>query len=216
MKPILFNTEMVQAILDGKKTVTRRICKDANEYTVPLNGYVDDEKRTYAIQSFCDIEHTNSVSIAEVKMPICAGDILYIRETWHVYTKRVGNGENCKLKEFYGYRASVKNSEDAEEKWKPSIHMPKDAARIFLKVTNVRVERLQDMNGLDVLKEGVNSLVHPNADYFNGNQLDMFERLWNSTLQKPNNKFKRNTNSWADNPWVWVIEFERCEKPVDE
>lgn len=87
--------------------------------------------------------------------------------------------------------------------------MPKAAARIWLKVTDVRVERLQDIDGQGVLKEGLNSPVHPKADYFNMNQREMFEDLWNSTIKKSDIE----RYGWEANPWVWVIEFERCEKP---
>lgn len=87
--------------------------------------------------------------------------------------------------------------------------MPKEAARIWLKVTDVRVERLQDINGQDVLKEGLNSHVHPQAFYFDCNQREMFENLWNSTIKKSD----LDRYGWGANPWVWVIEFERCEKP---
>ena len=98
-----------------------------------------------------------------------------------------------------------------EGKWHPSIHMPKEAARIWLKVKDVRVERLQEINGKDVLKEGVNSLVHPDAFYFDMNQREMFERIWNSTIKKSD----LDRYGWEANPYIWVIEFERCEKPVD-
>ena len=119
IKPILFNTDMVRAILDGRKTVTRRICKDANELTVPDMGFYDAEKRTYAVHNFADKEHIDQLSTAERTCPICPGDILYVRETWHKYKKRVGKGEGCHIAEFYGYRASIANSEDANEPWHP-------------------------------------------------------------------------------------------------
>ena len=93
--------------------------------------------------------------------------------------------------------------------WRPSIHMPKAAARIRLKVTDVRVERLQDIDGQEVLKEGINSHVHPKADYFNMNQREAFEELWNFILKKAD----QDSYGWDANPWVWVIEFERCDKP---
>lgn len=82
MKPILFNTEMVRAILDGRKTVTRRICKDGNEYTVPDISFLDCKRRTYAVHSYADKAHTEQLSTAERPCPICPGDILYVRETW--------------------------------------------------------------------------------------------------------------------------------------
>lgn len=86
IKSILFNkqisTEMVRAILDGRKTCTRRICKDANECTVPDMEFYNADRRTYAVHNFADKEHTEQLSIAERTCPICPGDILYVRETW--------------------------------------------------------------------------------------------------------------------------------------
>lgn len=198
IKPILFNTEMVRAILDGRKTCTRRICKDANEYVVPDMDFYNAEKRTYAVHNFADREHTEQLSTAERSCPICPGDILYVRETW----KKAPNG-------YYYYESWQRNDIADITKWKPSIHMPKEAARIWLRVTDVRVEQLQEMTGQDVLKEGLNSHVHPQASYFDCNQREMFEKLWNSTIKKSD----LDRYGWDANPWVWVIEFERCEKP---
>lgn len=215
IKPILFNTEMVRAILDGRKTCTRRICKDANEYTVPDMEFYNADKRTYAVHNFADKKHTEQLSIAERTCPICPGDILYVRETvW----QKIGyyldiDGET--KPSWYNEFKYVASDEKPETGWnyswakRPSIHMPKEAARIWLKVTDVRVERLQEITGQDVLKEGLNSHVHPQASYFDGNQREMFEKLWNSTIKKSD----IDRYGWDASPWVWVIEFERCEKP---
>lgn len=209
IKPILFNTEMVRAILDGRKSCTRRINKDANDYVVPDMDFFDPEKRTYAVHNYADKEHKIKLSIAERSCPICPGDILYVRETWHKYTKRVGDGENCHLAEFYGYKASVTNSEDANEPWKPSIHMPKDAARIWLKVTDVRVERLQDITSEQISREGV-EVEYPHV--LNGEEKRYaFSTLWNSTIKKSD----IDRYGWDANPYVWVISFERCAKPAE-
>ena len=211
IKPILFNkqisTEMVRAILDGRKSCTRRICKDANEYTVPDMEFYNADRRTYAVHNFADKEYTEQLSIAERTCPICPGDILYVRETWHKYTKRIGKGESCRLAEFYGYKASVANSEDAEEPWHPSIHMPKEATRIWLKVTNVRVERLQEITSEQISREGV-EVEYPHV--LNGEEKRYaFLTLWNSTIKKSD----IDRYGWDANPYVWVISFERCEKP---
>lgn len=206
MKPILFNTEMVRAILDGRKSCTRRLVKPQpdEKHTYPL-GFVTDntEKKEVGCFGFGVDEYGSSIQYA--KPPYQPGDTLYVRETWHKYTKRVGNGESCHLAEFYGYKASIANSEDAEELWKPSIHMPKEAARIWLKVTDVRVKRLQEMWASDVSKEGIYFTKPTTAD----EMLMAFAKLWNSTIKKSD----LDRYCWDANPYVWVIEFERCEKP---
>lgn len=216
IKPILFNTEMVRAILDGRKTCTRRICKDANEYTVPDMEFYNADKRTYAVHNFADKKHTEQLSIAERTCPICPGDILYVRETWERFECWKCEGDergNCpkepkksvlyKTCGCYMYRATDEIYGDA--KWHPSIHMPKEAARIWLKVTDVRVERLQDMWASDVSKEGIRFNKPTAAD----EMLKAFAKLWDSTIKKT----VLDRYGWDANPWVWVIEFERCEKP---
>lgn len=197
IKPILFNTEMVRAILDGRKSCTRRICKDANEYTVPDMDFYNADRRTYAVHNFADKEHTEQLSIAERTCPICPGDILYVRETW----KKAPNG-------YYYYEDWQKDDIADVTKWKPSIHMPKEAARIWLKVTDVRVERLQDMDKMDAVKEGIDTRLCINLNH----ALAKFKKLWNSTVKKSD----IDRYGWDANSYVWVIEFERCEKPEIE
>lgn len=197
--PILFNTEMVRAILDDRKTCTRRVIKDAVKENQEINKNGKGEFELYDITSRCGIPKGKIYN-----PPYQPGDILYVRETWHKYTKRVGNGESCHLAEFYGYKASIANSEDANEPWKPSIHMPKEAARIWLKVTDVRVERLQEMDKTDALKEGIDPRLCINLSH----ALTKFKKIWDSTIKKSD----LDIYGWKANPWVWVIEFERCEK----
>lgn len=193
IKPILFNTEMVRAILDGRKTCTRRICKDANECTVPDMDFYNADRRTYAVHNFVDKEHTEQLSTAERTCPICTGDILYVRETW----KEAPKG-------YYYYEDWQKDDIADVTKWNPSIHMPKEAARIWLKVTDVRVERLQEITEVQAQAEGCNSGLLTGACTARG----QFEDLWNSTVKKSD----IDRYGWDANPWVWVIEFERCEK----
>lgn len=209
--PILFNTEMVKVILDGRKTCTRRLVKFLPGKNPQWTGYIKDGLMLY--------NGKNEPCIR--KAPYQPGDILYVRETWHKYTKRVGNGESCKLAEFYGYKASIANSEDANEPWKPSIHMPKEAARIWLKVTDVRVERLQEITDKECIKEGIypsncrncNATfgcdVCPDEGY---DEVDEFVEVWDSTIKK----FDLDRYGWDANPYVWVIEFERFEKSGKE
>ena len=211
--PILFNTEMVRAILDGRKTCTRRICKDANECTVPDMDFYNADRRTYAVHNFVDKEHTEQLSTAERTCPICTGDILYVRETW----KEAPKG-------YYYYEDWQKDDIADVTKWKPSIHMPKEAARIWLKVIDVRVERLQDITYNGALREGSEGIrcdhvalgVHGCTDCMNTGWIEPpqveFMQIWNSTIKKSN----LDRYGWDANPWVWVIEFERCEKPEIE
>lgn len=212
IKPILFDTEMVRAILDGRKTCTRRICKDANECTVPDMDFYNADRRTYAVHNFVDKEHTEQLSTAERTCPICTGDILYVRETW----KEAPKG-------YYYYEDWQKDDIADVTKWKPSIHMPKEAARIWLKVIDVRVERLQDITYNGALREGSEGIrcdhvalgVHGCTDCMNTGWIEPpqveFMQIWNSTIKKSN----LDRYGWDANPWVWVIEFERCEKPTE-
>ena len=222
--PILFNGDMVRAILDGRKTVTRRICKDVNEYVVPGMSFYDSDKRTYAVHNYADKEHADKLSIAERTCPICPGDILYVRETWQYLYELDGNEQIDEGTGKYYYAAtdtlpfdtyvdSMGVSHDRVP-WKPSIHMPKEAARIWLKVKDVRVERLQDMNEVDTAKEGIRTDVQTcrldDPDFIeNFGGIELFKDLWNSTIKKSD----LDRYGWDASPWVWVIEFERCEKP---
>ena len=229
IKPILFNTEMVRAILDGLKTCTRRICKDANEYTVPDMEFYNADKRTYAVHNFADKKHTEKLSIAERTCPICPGDILYVRETWEHFDCCCCEGDehgNCYqepqqnvLNKSYGcymYRATDEIYGDA--RWHPSIHMPKEAARIWLKVTDVRVERLQSITEGGAIREGekchhTNTGAFGCTDCMNTGWIEPpqveFMQIWNNTIKKSD----LDRYGWDANPWVWVISFERCEKP---
>lgn len=200
IKPILFNTEMVRAILDGRKTCTRRICKDANECTVPDMEFYNADRRTYAVHNFVDKEHTEQLSTAERTCPICTGDILYVRETW----KKAPNG-------YYYYEDWQRNDIADITKWKPSIHMPKEAARIWLKVMNVRVERLQEISAESALAEGADKYIHTNGGLDENMTITSFIGIWNSTIKKSD----LDRYGWDANPYVWVISFERCEKPTE-
>lgn len=225
IKPILFNTEMVRAILDGRKTCTRRICKDANEYTVPDMEFYNADKRTYAVHNFADKEQMEQLSTAERTCPICPGDILYVRETWEHFDCCCCEGDehgNCYqepqqnvLNKSYGcymYRATDEIYGDA--RWHPYIHMPKEAARIWLKVTDVRIERLQDVTEDGAKAEGAidnRGFIHsPENEYDRIHTArEHFIKIWNSTIKKSD----IDRYGWDANPYVWVISFERCEKP---
>lgn len=192
--PILFNTDMVRAILEGRKTVTRRVIKnlDIDENNRMIALYEKNEDDAFSISP---IEDAKKVMLHYSRYQ--PGDILYVRETWCNANK---DGEQPD----YYYFADTYICEDyieSEWKWRPSIHMPKEAARIWLKVTDVRVERLQDISLDDCRREGID--ISRSGIYIR------FSMLWNSTIKKPD----YNLYSWDANPWVWVIEYERCEKP---
>ena len=214
MKPILFNTEMVRAILDGRKSCTRRLVKPQpdEKHTCPL-GFVTDstEKKEVGCFGFGIDEYGGSIQYAKPQYQ--PGDILYVRETWERFECWNCEGDergNCtnepkksvldKTCGCYMYRATNEISGDA--KWHPSIHMPKEAARIWLKVTNVRAERLQDITEDGAEAEGC-------FDY-TSTALG-FPDVWDSTIKKSD----LDRYGWDANPWVWVIEFERCEKPKE-
>ncbi|MFV0351415.1 MAG: hypothetical protein ACK5JF_03775 [Oscillospiraceae bacterium] len=207
MKPILFNAEMVKAILAGRKTVTRRVVKPQ-----PDRFFEMHESPLYLYSVEFDKGRINA--------PCQKGDILYVRETWCKRLGDVSAGE-------YIYKAHLEPQDEIHQyaldqnKWLPSIHMPKVAARIFLRVTDVRAERLQDITEEQAKREGVIGLdpwKYADSSFYEQNGLDTdillaaFAGLWNSTLPKNPNKFKCPENSWEANPWVWVIEFERIEK----
>ena len=206
---------MVRAILDGRKSCTRRINKDANDYVVPDMDFFDPEKRTYAVHNYADKEHKIKLSIAERSCPICPGDILYVRESVFqggAHCLDVSGETECVLTNDFEYYADGLHKKDHwkdkhENIWmhrRPSIHMPKEAARIWLKVTDVRVERLQEITEVQAQAEGCNSGLLTGACTARG----QFEDLWNSTVKKSD----IDRYGWDANPWVWVIEFERCEK----
>lgn len=209
MKPILFNTDMVRAILEDRKTVTRRVVKPQPKshiaYACMGNGsgkwcypgkdaweYWDDES----------FRLPDGISQDELKRrwtpPCHTGDILYVRETWtHPSAAEIANGTDP---EMYLYKADDLQPA-AWDKWRPSIHMPKEAARLFLRVTDVRAERLQAITEEEKLAEGA-----PRGY----GQYNFYE-LWDRTIKPAD----RATYGWEANPWVWVIEFERCEKPKE-
>ncbi len=205
IKPILFNTEMVRAILDGRKSCTRQICKDANEYAVPDMDFYNADKRTYAVHNFANREHSEQLSTAERTCPICPGDILYVRETWG-YPIALNSNEQYVFRADEVAESGFKNDSHI---WHPSINMPKEAARIWLKVTNVRVERLREISAESALAEGADKYIHTNGGLDENMTITSFIGIWNSTIKKSG----LDRYGWDANPWVWVIEFERCEKP---
>lgn len=216
MKPILFNTEMTKAILDGKKTVTRRVVKYEKGFARNIEKVIKG-KCAFGVGLFDFVSRMRVSKIPPYKI----GDVLWVRETWGI-----GGFNDDNMEMFITYRADdstsrIKLSEakydnyysgitGSESDWRPSIHMPKEAARIFLKVTDVMVERLQDTTEEQAIAEGVKAYGQNNCSGTSARIA--FAELWDSTLPPNKNKFKCAENEWRTNPWVWVIEFERIEK----
>ena len=214
-KPILFNTEMVQAILAGRKTMTRRIIKPQP------NGQLKCVIKHETKGRSCWMENNADQLSKDFKFykSYEVGDVLWVRETWAQldmdYRAVEGklNGE-----EFKGCPIAYKANNDTPEHfgcWRPSIFMPRTAARLSLKVTNIRVERLQDITEDDAIAEGIewtnegplhaHYLNHDlNASLNFKTSKEAFSSLWDSI----NNK---RGYGWDINPWVWVVEFERVE-----
>lgn len=203
--PILFNTEMVQAILDGRKTVTRRRVKKSQCMLADKKEPHELDSKYAPYDGMTDAELVAST----YKPPYQRGDTLYVRETWCN-----ANREGVEPEYYYYADTPICEDYDSREwKWRPSIHMPKEAARIWLNVTDVRVERLQDITGEGVFKEGIsNQASNPVMGKRWENMQKMeFEKVWDSTIKKSD----RDKYCWSKNPYVYVIEFERCEKPGD-
>lgn len=200
VKPILFNTEMVRAILDGRKSCTRRLVKFLSGENSKWTGYIKDGVMLYNGKNEPCIR-------TQTYQP---GDILYVRETWMDYAGRTMYRADCDK-----YR--LESLKLAEFSWKPSIHMSKEAARIWLKVTDVRVERLQEITEDGAKTEGAidnRGFIHsPENEYDRIHTArEYFIEIWDSTIKKSDLDFY----GWNANPYVWVIEFERCEKPGSE
>jgi hypothetical protein len=221
MKPIIFSTEMARAIPDGRKTMTRRVIKGLPENQDGCElGIIKRSDGTLTGYGF-------------EKMLYNTGDILWVRETWrerfgmsyanygcgsaypvddvHEIEFKAGGFVTCVGgMTFCPDECTIKMSEEWS-KWHSPRYMLRIAARIFLKVTNIRVERLQEITEEDAEAEGVEPIrdVLENIYFQDGYSIGYrlaFEDVWNSINAK-------HGYGWDVNPWVWVIEFERTEKP---
>ena len=216
IKPILFNTSMVQAILEGRKTSTRRIAKGLKDAIKETKGDFKWDYNNSFMNDICLLSEA----------PYKIGDVLYVRETWkveHTYGDEFtdirfkADNEIVHLKELKEetYEKIVKF--ESKSGWQPSLFMPKEAARIFLRVKDVRVERLQDITDEGALDEGITKHLRCKLGYtsknseeeFNFTQArDTFKLLWNTTV----NKKDLDKYGWNANPYVWVIEFKRISR----
>jgi hypothetical protein len=202
MKPILFSGEMVRAILDGRKTMTRRIL--GNKKIWPCDLIQDSEIREGKEVALGYEDEYGNWHTTESACPYGGpGDRLWVRETWQ-------GTPDC-----ISYRATDPRQviEFNYDRWCPSIFMPRWASRITLEITNVRVEKLREITEEDAIREGIPSVYenYSNAvqlwsekhkKYFTGeNHISVFQQIWNSINGKK--------HPWDANPWVWVISFRR-------
>lgn len=208
IKEILFKTNMVQALLAGRKTVTRRIIKSRHK-----SGLFRVCKR----KTDDTITEISSLDWDAMPMNDCAndiqpkyqvGDVLWVRETYNY---------NPATNKFQ-YKADYDTPAKGTRFWKPSIFMPRAAARFFLEVTAVRVERLQDITEADAIREGIESFRPVPGDgptqtiyknYLTNKYTEVFPVVSFMTLWESIN----GKGSWEANPWVWVYEFKPVEKP---
>ena len=216
-KPILFNTDMVMAILDDIKECTRRIIKEfiPNDavwgYTIfTPEGYIS-----------CRGTYEDGYGEKFFKLPCQPENILYVRETWRWLpcfdcNRDAWEHAPCKESVFnikyrncgcYVYKTDIHSDMQDMFKWHPSIHMPKEAARIFLRVMDVRPERLQDITDVGAEKEGAQPNNPCDYDVQQWPNKEHFKKIWNSTIKKSDLDFY----GWDANPWVWAIEFEKLE-----
>ena len=218
MKPILFNTPMTQAIDEDRKAATRRL-------VTPQPIFREGETGTPARLddgSWCfKIDQYDNVYEFHLKPKYEPGDILYVRETWCDPTPDQ-SGWPILYKAAMPMHWDAKDTEIGEEvtlkaedyKWRPSIHMPKEAARIFLRVTAVRMERLKEITPEDAVAEG--AVKKPHYVWYGGEKclvghhryIAAFVDIWNSTIKKED----LPAYGWDANPWVWVYEFEKISK----
>ena len=209
MKPILFNTDMVRAILDGRKTVTRRAVKPQPD---GAHTVIDRDEFLHTFEMLCGNGGADGVFrdwIEAVKAPYWPGDILYVMETWCLL-----DADHMIDGVKYAYKAnatpeSERVRKDYDYKWRPSIHMPREAARIFLRVKGVRVERLRDITEEQAAKEGFEAYYSDSGHYEPA--MIGFLETWDSTIKPAD----RALYGWDANPWVWVINFERIHEDIN-
>lgn len=225
VKPILFSTEMVRALLDGRKTQTRRVMSPQPEPKAP--GYMNDEPSWYWRHknvTACGYCHTNREAFERLALPCCPygvpGDLLWVRET-------------CRAEElprdgadYVRYFADdslklIDNTREAAERWHalrhyrgkrgatvPPIHMPRWASRMTLRLTEVRVQRVQEISQQDVFAEGLTNHAM-NTIYGGGTAQTCFGRLWDKINAA-------RGYGWDANPWVWCLSFDVIRANVDQ
>lgn len=211
---LITNTEMVRAILDGSKTCIRQIIKGYIPQNAQFGYSAFTPNGTISCRGLFETTGRPGYGEKFFKLPYQLGDILYVRETWYKGLERhLYRADYSDTEKFY------QNGKEIEIKWRPSSIMPKEAARIWLKVTDVRVERLQEITEDGAKAEGINdewacswwrpTYYDPDSGGYPRYRDTFAFDLWDSTIKKSDIAHY----GWSANPWVWVIEFEQCEKP---
>ena len=204
-RPIIFSVEMVRAILEGRKTQTRRVVKTLLMPTAPGTDYCFHETKDGQWEIGYDYLDGTGQFLRYIKCPYGRpGDRLWVRETF---------GHGCA--DFRTTRNEIHYRADGIDhighRWQPSIHMPRWASRITLEIVKVRVERVQEITDSDIRDEGTENCQYalpPYCTHCGGHEhlcnRDRFCDLWNSINAK-------RGYSWESNPWVWVVEFKRAQ-----
>lgn len=225
-RPILFNADMVRAVLDGRKTQTRRIMKNQ-----PVPSKTREGDFWFSCNKMHSMVHVSDFTPGNCLMPDAheffsmscpfgaVGDRLWVRETFRVHSRATdvatlvykASEQQSWTQQTHRVPIEKCNKPAVVDTWMPSIHMPRWASRITLEITGVRVERLQDISEQDAAAEGVppagdllpdypGTYLTPKGDFATAEVA--FQRLWQSIY---------GDDSWQANPWVWVIEFKRVE-----
>jgi len=190
--PIIFSPPMVKAILEGRKTVTRRVIKPQPEYH---HGAGKRESYSWKGGVYALNFYPDNSTILDHCPYGKKGDVLWVRETWAC--------EQGTTEKHYFHKASYElliSGERLIKKWNSPRFMPREAARLFLEVKSIRVKRLQDISEADAVREGLPESMTGASKYSSG----CFRHLWDSLNAD-------RGYSWESNPWVWVIEFRRVK-----
>ncbi|EPM0570771.1 hypothetical protein WJB81_000864 [Klebsiella aerogenes] len=219
---MIFNGEMVRAILDGRKTQTRRIMKNQPEHSglglrrvIDSKNGSDDGKYFWSLSDACGLK----IRSKSFTCPFgSVGDRIWVREAFRVHSRATdvatlvykASERNSWTEQTHRVPVSVCNKPATPEKWTPSLHMPRWASRLLLEITDVRVERLREISQADAEAEGVGKLkkgfwknYQPGWTEFQLTARGSFATLWKSIY---------GDESWYADPWVWVIEFKRIEE----
>lgn len=214
---VIFNGEMVRAILHGRKTQTRRIVKGTDGAVKFCKEWDINGEEIFVVLGEKDHTGMNPV-LGALSCPFGAvGDRIWVREAFRVHSLATdvatlaykASERNSWTEQTHRVPVAVCNKQATPEKWTPSLHMPRWASRILLEITNVRVERLNSIHDVDAVREGIQNLTTcSHADFgipgvVNAQHpVRAFQLLWESIY---------GADSWRANPWVWVIEFKRVE-----